>query len=192
MGRENMSSEFVADRTSVCFASMYRIITITRLVTTTDISWAKSDVFIWSSVEPSIGIISGCLPTLRPLLLHVMASWFNFIPSERSSSGKGSRSISLNPIETIGKKRTRKISKRDTLGASQFTELNDDVDATEEGHSQHSRAWRPDEDEMCLTTTTVHARNNSRHGLGRTTTDTRDGGGITMTKEFEWDEATRN
>ncbi|CAG5180885.1 uncharacterized protein ALTATR162_LOCUS9486 [Alternaria atra] len=42
----------------VCFASLYRIITIVRLVQTTDISWAKSDVFIWSSVEPSVGIIS--------------------------------------------------------------------------------------------------------------------------------------
>jgi len=170
---------------------MYRIITITRLVRTTDISWAKSDVFIWSSVEPSIGIISGCLPTLRPLLLHVMASWFNFVPSEPSSSGKGSRSISLNPIETIGKKRTRKISKQDTLCGSQFTELNEDIEATEEGRSQHSKAWRPDEDEMCLTTTTVHARNDSRNRIERSAPETIDGGGITMTKEFEWDEATR-
>lgn len=170
---------------------MYRIITITRLVRTTDISWAKSDVFIWSSVEPSIGIISGCLPTLRPLLLHVLASWFNYIPSERSSSGKGSRSISLQPIETIGKKRTRKISKQDTLGGSQFTELNDDADEAEEGRTQHSRAWRPDEDEMCLTTTTVHARNDSRTGTDRSTPEAGDGGGIVMTKEFEWDEATR-
>ena len=170
---------------------MYRIITITRLVRTTDISWAKSDVFIWSSVEPSIGIISGCLPTLRPLLLYIMASWFNFIPSERSASGKGSRSISLNPIETIGQKRMRKISKQDMLGVSQFTELNSDGDAEEEGRTQHSRAWRPDEDEMCLTTTTVHARTDSRSGIERSTLETRDGGGISVTKEFGWDEATR-
>ncbi|KAJ4334064.1 hypothetical protein N0V87_007117 [Didymella glomerata] len=174
----------------VCFASMYRIITITRLVRTTDISWAKSDVFIWSSVEPSIGIISGCLPTLRPLMLHVLQSWFNFIPSTRSSSGKGSRSISINPIETIGKKRTRKISKQDTLGGSQFTELNDNVDADEERRGQHSRAWRPDEDEMCLTTTTVHAHNESRPGTERSVSGAREVGGINVTKEFEWDEVT--
>ena len=170
---------------------MYRIITITRLVRTTDISWAKSDVFIWSSVEPSIGIISGCLPTLRPLMLQIMQSWFNFIPSGRSSSGKGSRSNSLNPIETIGQKRMRKISEQDTLGDSQFTELNDAGDADEERRGHHSRAWRPDEDEMCLTTTTVHARNESRTGTERSTSDARDGGGINVTKMFEWDEATR-
>lgn len=170
---------------------MYRIITITRLVKSRDISWAKSDVFIWSSVEPSIGIISGCLPTLRPLMLHILQSWFNFVPSERSSSGKGSNSISLNPIETIGKKRTRKVSKHDTLGGSQFTELGDAAEGSEENQEQHSRDWRPDEDDMCLATTTVHAQTDSRPATERSASDTREGGGINVTKEFEWDEATR-
>jgi hypothetical protein len=123
-------------------------------------------------------------------MLHILQSWFNFIPSERSSSGKGSRSLSLNPIETIGMKRTRKISKQDTLGGSQFTELNDDIEAIEERRGQHSGAWRPDEDEMCLTTTTVHAHSDSRSGTEKGTPDAREGGGINVTKEFEWDEAT--
>ncbi|KAJ4343428.1 hypothetical protein N0V95_006652 [Ascochyta clinopodiicola] len=153
------------------------------------------DVFIWSSVEPSIGIISGCLPTLRPLLLHILSSWFNFIPSERSSSGKGSRSISLNPIETIGKKRTRKISKQDTLVASQFTQLNEDAASADAlaRAAQHSQTWRPDEDEMCLTTTTVHGQSDdSRAGTEQSTSEhAGDSGGIVMTREFEWDEATR-
>ena len=168
---------------------MYRIITISRLVRTTDISWAKSDVFIWSSVEPSVGIISGCLPTLRPLLLHILQSWFNYIPSEHSSSGKRSRSVTLDPIETIGKKRTRKISKNDTLGGSQFTDLNEDGELSEE-RREHSGAWRPDEDEMCLTTTTVRARSDSRPGTERSSRDG-DGGGINVTREFEWGEVVR-
>ncbi|KAH6642043.1 hypothetical protein C7974DRAFT_326944 [Boeremia exigua] len=175
----------------VCFASMYRIITITRLVSSPDISWAKSDVFIWSSVEPSVGIISGCLPTLRPLMLYILQSWFNFVPSDRSSSGKGAHSITLNPIETIGKKRTRKVSEHDTLGESLFTELNDDGAVEGERQGQHSRAWRPDEDEMCLTTTTVHGRSDSRSATERTSPVDMDGGGINVTKEFEWDVATR-
>ena len=179
----------LADSISVCFASMYRIITISRLVRTTDISWAKSDVFIWSSVEPSVGIISGCLPTLRPLLLHILQSWFNYIPSEHSSSGKRSRSVTLDPIETIGKKRTRKISKNDTLGGSQFTDLNEDGELSEE-RREHSGAWRPDEDEMCLTTTTVRARSDSRPGTERSSRDG-DGGGINVTREFEWGEVVR-
>jgi hypothetical protein len=169
---------------------MYRIITITRLVRTTDISWAKSDVFIWSSVEPSVGIISGCLPTLRPLMLYILQSWFNYVPSEHSFSGKRSRSVTLDPIETIGKKRTRKISKNDTLGGSQFTDLNEGGKVSEE-RREHSGAWRPDEDELCLTTTTVRARSDSRPGIDHSSPDG-GGGGINVTKEFEWGEVVRN
>lgn len=152
----------VTDNTSVCFASMYRIITVSRLVGTTDISWAKSDVFIWSSVEPSIGIISGCLPTLRPLMLHIMKSCFNLVPSEQSSGGKGTRSISLNPIETIGKLRVRKRSRHDTLSGSQFTELNNDADMEEGQQGQHGSTRRPDNNGLGFTRTTVPARIDSR------------------------------
>ena len=84
----------------------------------------------------------------------------------------------------------RKISKQDTLGGSQFTELNDNVDADEERRGQHSRAWRPDEDEMCLTTTTVQTHNESRPGTERSASGAREGGGINVTKEFDWDEVT--
>lgn len=192
MNLPKSKSKTLTDNASVCFASMYRIITITRLVESRDISWAKSDVFIWSSVEPSVGIISGCLPTLRPLMLHIMQSWFNFVPSVRSSSGKGSRSISLNPIDTIGKRRLRKISRQDTLGDSQFTELNDDGDADGYRHEQHSRAWRPNDDEMGSTTTTVNAQSDSRIATERNSPELQGDAGINVTTQFGWDEATRN
>ncbi|PVH99474.1 hypothetical protein DM02DRAFT_488481, partial [Periconia macrospinosa] len=52
----------------VCFASLYRLMTIIWFADSVDMSWTKSDVFVWSLVEPSVGIISACLPTLRPLL----------------------------------------------------------------------------------------------------------------------------
>ncbi len=119
-----------------------------------------------------------------------MASWFNYVPSERSSSGKGSRSFSLNPIETIGKKRTRKAPRQDTLCDLQFTQLGSQVAVEEDGRVRDfSRAWRPDEEEMCLTTTTVHAqdRNESRVGTERSSPENGDGC-ITLTREFDWDE----
>jgi hypothetical protein len=192
---------------SVCFASLYRIITITRLVQTSDISWAKSDVFIWSSVEPSIGIISGCLPTLRPLLIKILDPWRKLIPSvKKSSSGgssKSSRPYPLNTIETISKKRTRKINKKDELDSLQFTQLEDEVEvkangtvvresvkATGKRDCDNSGNWRPDDDEMCLTTTTVH-RSESEAGLTKEenrSLDSLERDGITMTKRFEWDE----
>ncbi|KAI4650296.1 uncharacterized protein J4E79_009565 [Alternaria viburni] len=173
----------------VCFASLYRIITITHLVQSKDISWAKSDVFIWSSVEPSIGIISGCLPTLRPLMMKVINALSTRLPSSfKSSQHSESSGPSLNPLETISKKRTRKINLKDTLGDT----INNDT------RSQWGKS-RLDEDEMCLTTTTVHGEcpGTALCKEGSVTTSElsqsmRRERGITMTKEFAWDEGTHD
>ncbi|CAO2655321.1 Nn.00g103850.m01.CDS01 [Neocucurbitaria sp. VM-36] len=187
----------------VCFASLYRIITITHLVQSRDISWAKSDVFIWSSVEPSIGIISGCLPTLRPLLVRVLDTCSSHIPSTRKSSVKNdSQPYPLNPIDTISKKRTRKITKNDDLERTLVDGTDTKVGARGERKSwvkakhnhEHSKSWRPDEDEMCLTTTTVHGsdKGDSQVVIEDLFAGRSDAGGITMTKEFDWDEAKRD
>jgi hypothetical protein len=188
-------SRLVADKHSVCFASLYRIITITRLVQTRDISWAKSDVFIWSSVEPSIGIISGCLPTLRP--------WRKLLPSSNKSSsagtGKNVRPYPLNDLETISKKRTRKISKKDELESLHFTQLDNEAMFKYDGAvirappraamRRNPSDWRPDDDEMCLTTTTIHrSQSEAGTGGGNRSMDSLDKDGITMTRKFEWDE----
>lgn len=158
-----------------------------------DISWAKSDVFIWSSVEPSIGIISGCLPTLRPLLMHISNACSSRLPSSRKSSDH-SRSYPSSPtaLETISKKRTRKISKKDDLEGTIAEGGRRESKSWIRGrHNQeHSRTWRPDEDEMCLTTTTVHSEN-KQVGLEEFFRGSDDSRGITMTREFEWDEAKR-
>ncbi|CAJ2504739.1 Uu.00g121330.m01.CDS01 [Anthostomella pinea] len=177
----------------VCFASLYRIVTIIHLTETTDISWAKSGVFIWSSVEPSVGIISGCLPTLHPLLLHMLDK-FGYDPTSQKSS-ENNNSHTLNPLETISKKSTRKLWKRDILVETQFSHLGDENEAEQGTHFDRSKrqtqAWRPDEDEMSLTTTTIEARDRQRH-------NNHDGsslgsiheGKIVMTKEFEWGDST--
>lgn len=39
-----------------------------------DITWNFGRGFIWSSIEPSLGIISACLPTLRPLVRYIFPS----------------------------------------------------------------------------------------------------------------------
>lgn len=41
-----------------------------------DLTWNMSQAFIWSSVEPNIGIVCACLPTLRPLLRSWLPRWF--------------------------------------------------------------------------------------------------------------------
>jgi hypothetical protein len=141
----------------VCFASLYRIVTIVRLTQSKDISWAKSDVFIWSSVEPSVGIISGCLPTLRPLMLHVMRR-VGIEPS--SVGGPTSKDTpwagsNVNPLETISKKRTRKMKHRDILDETQFTALGDEEEggggAGPFGKNLELPAASRSEDELSLT-----------------------------------------
>ncbi|KAF2678540.1 hypothetical protein K458DRAFT_422994 [Lentithecium fluviatile CBS 122367] len=182
----------------VCFASLYRIITIVRLTQTTDISWAKSDVFIWSSVEPSIGIISGCLPTLRPLLMHALEAC-GYDPSPQSRSSRGTGSHTLSPLETISKKATRKVNKRDVLDETQFTQLGDEGEsdlAVDRDRSKLKPAfWRPEDDEVRLTTVVVarDARSGKSDQESMSSVEPGNGNGITVhvAKEFEWDERTR-
>lgn len=53
--------------------------------------------------------------------------------------------------------------------------------------------WRPDNDEVCLTTTTIQRSGSTPGGTSGETHSIDRGGrdGITMTKRFEWDEAMR-
>jgi hypothetical protein len=62
---------------SVCIAGILRIYFLTFMDKDADLTWNMSQAFIWSSVEPCIGIVSACLPTLRPLLSRLLPRWFN-------------------------------------------------------------------------------------------------------------------
>lgn len=122
----------------VCFASMYRIVTIVRLTETTDISWAKSDVFIWSSVEPSVGIISGCLPTMQSLVIHVLAKFgidtsrLITRPPPQPKGPEGNSWGNVTPLETISKKRTRKMKwGMSILEPTQFSRLDENETQTQ-------------------------------------------------------------
>ncbi|KAK4185421.1 hypothetical protein QBC35DRAFT_16273 [Podospora australis] len=52
----------------VCVASAIRIVMMNHLVKSQDFTWAMSNVFVWSCIEPFIGIVCACLPTYAPLL----------------------------------------------------------------------------------------------------------------------------
>ncbi|KAJ5114308.1 hypothetical protein NUU61_000067 [Penicillium alfredii] len=52
----------------VCIASVVRIYYMSFLNSDLDITWVMGDVYVWSTVEPCIGILCACLPTLQPLL----------------------------------------------------------------------------------------------------------------------------
>ncbi|GME22743.1 hypothetical protein GTA08_BOTSDO11683 [Neofusicoccum parvum] len=169
----------------VCIASIIRIKVIWALTQTMDISWAKSDVFIWSSAEPSVAVISGCLPTLRPLLMHFLG---RYLGGSLGHASDPTHHSDQSALETISKKRTRPIKKHAT-GLSTFadsrlgTQLGTGVDAAGEAdeldrtaagrHRMFGRLGardrvelrvRPDEDEAHLMT--VVEANKALDGAG--------------------------
>lgn len=52
----------------VCIASIVRLVHLNELITSSDITYTMGPVFIWSCVEPYVGILCACLPTFAPLV----------------------------------------------------------------------------------------------------------------------------
>ncbi|KAK1659591.1 hypothetical protein BDP55DRAFT_697612 [Colletotrichum godetiae] len=67
--------------------------------TATDITWMMGPVAIWSSVEPSVGILSACLPSFKPLLRAIRGRKID----SSSLDGKGS----TYPLGSRGTRSTR-------------------------------------------------------------------------------------
>ncbi|KAJ5263387.1 hypothetical protein N7478_010992 [Penicillium angulare] len=71
----------------VCVASIMRIYYMSFLNSDVDVNWIMSDVYVWSTVEPSIGIICACLPTFKPLLRWTFKALRLSLLSSSSKSG---------------------------------------------------------------------------------------------------------
>jgi hypothetical protein len=61
---------------SVCGAGVVRLFFLTKMFKSADFTWNMSQAFIWSSVEPNIGIFCACLPTIRRLVRRCLPRWF--------------------------------------------------------------------------------------------------------------------
>ena len=58
---------------SACAAGLVRCILVSQLLSgSADISYDFVNTAIWSSVEPSVAIITACLPILRPVFRYLM------------------------------------------------------------------------------------------------------------------------
>ena len=75
---------------SVCIASVMRIYYLQVLRTSTDITHSMGSVFIWSSVEPAIGIVSSCLICARPVVRKMLSKMYG-LTSQRQSGITSSR-----------------------------------------------------------------------------------------------------
>ncbi|KKY28487.1 putative integral membrane protein [Diplodia seriata] len=106
----------------VLFASIYRFTTIMQFQTS-DTTWTLATACTWCVVEVASGIISACLPTLRPLMRMVSSQ---FGGSSRGRSGKGNTTSGNNPsrnteLITIG----GTGAKRSQTGERHFKRLED-------------------------------------------------------------------
>ncbi|KAF9876561.1 integral membrane protein pth11-like protein [Colletotrichum karsti] len=77
----------------VCVASVVRIYYLNGLFQNIDVTWWMGPGFAWSSLEPSVAIISACLPTYAPLFRmgrnkSSKSSPYPY-PSERSGGASG-------------------------------------------------------------------------------------------------------
>ncbi|KAJ5094373.1 hypothetical protein N7456_010234, partial [Penicillium angulare] len=57
-------------------ANIPRLTYMINLLTSVDASWVMSEVFVWSTIEPSIGVLCACLPTLNPMVRLVFKKVF--------------------------------------------------------------------------------------------------------------------
>ena len=90
-------------------------------------------VSVWSTAEPNLGIVSACLPTMKPLLRR-------FLPQSKTRSAKASKQQSGGSSEP--KKEVPSATTTESFGSSgfnkfkggrsQFRELDDDVAMEEE------------------------------------------------------------
>lgn len=72
---------------SVCVISFFRLTSLLD-VSFTDLTYTVTDGLIWSLLEPTLGLVSACLPTMRPLFGKLFPERFlNRTKANNSSKG---------------------------------------------------------------------------------------------------------
>ncbi|OQE38380.1 hypothetical protein PENCOP_c008G02493 [Penicillium coprophilum] len=118
----------------VCVASICRIITFQINSEGTDTTWTIAPVFIWSSVEPFVGIICACLPTFGPFFRR----WWPKGQTARSSNSHSTDSSterSSDKMTWLRKHRAKKTPKDSLFSINDFgcvdeVQLMNDINAT--------------------------------------------------------------
>ena len=138
-----------------------------------DVTWNSSQSFIWSSVEPNIGIVCACLPTLRPLMRRSLPNWF-------ASSSVTHSPLGASSVPTISKVRTRPLRQADTLEDTQFED--DDIFESRSRNQVCSTSGKlgPDEDEVQSTTIVTSTENHSGSVHTNNTADSTDSNATTQ------------
>jgi hypothetical protein len=109
-----------------------------------DLTWAMSDVYVWSDVEPCLGIICASLPAVQPLVRSVMKMESLLCLRQRFHAGKPPSHSRMSSSH-----RLQKRSSNSSNTSSHLAHL-DSCDGKGE------LSFRPDDDEARLTTVVTH------------------------------------
>ncbi|GAB1214937.1 hypothetical protein ATERTT37_004118 [Aspergillus terreus] len=101
----------------VCVASICRILALKRNTESNDATWTMAPVFIWSCVEPFVGIICACLPTFG----HFFRRWWAVVRTRSGGSSNNKTEESAASKTATWIKRARKKPAKDSL----FSTVND-------------------------------------------------------------------
>lgn len=84
---------------AVCAVSVTRLIMLHQYGKREDITWYYVPIAIWTAAEPSIAVVSACLPSLRPLFVRVVWGGAHRPkpPTYPSTSRYGSNSLRKSP-----------------------------------------------------------------------------------------------
>lgn len=119
---------------SVCVASICRIIALHKNTHGTDATWTMAPVFIWSCVEPFVGIVCACLPTFGPFFRR----WWSKARTGRSANSRSTNPSAEHPPATTAwprKPRAKRPPKDSLFSTNGFScvdevELMNDINAT--------------------------------------------------------------
>ncbi|KAE8326683.1 hypothetical protein BDV39DRAFT_205598 [Aspergillus sergii] len=153
----------------VSVGSMVRIYYLTLLATNLDINWVMGDIYLWSTIEPCIGIVCACLPTLNALIRRTT----KLVLGSNAERLFGSFSLSA----SRRKRRDRSRSK-----SRPFQQL--------DGNEATPNAQLRPEDEIVLTTVSAHSEPNShKRDTGSVMLmDDSAHMAITVKHDFDWSE----
>ncbi|PLB48122.1 hypothetical protein P170DRAFT_360728 [Aspergillus steynii IBT 23096] len=145
----------------VVFASAYRF-SVLFSYTMADSSYTLAPTVAWTAIEMSAGIISACLPTLRPALqaaarlLHIQGTMPALLRSRSVPFSKGSQSDPINVPPSMDKNPPGSAADHHGTRANRhsFYHLPDDSDSGQEACPQRQldAALRPDYDHVHMVT----------------------------------------
>ncbi|GME48539.1 integral membrane protein [Neofusicoccum parvum] len=159
----------------VCIACILRIISLKQFLNATDLTWAMAPVFVWSCVEPFVGLICACLPTFGPYY----RKWW----SKMHSTLSGGKSAPY----THGQPGTDGYNARskDTLRTTRGKRLWGSLHGTDVGNLTFNGRLR-DDDEVELTTEIVGGAHGSMRTISEEHPESLPDRGIQVKEEFVW------